>query len=160
MPLDRILSFLSAIGIAVRERPLPAATFLPGIFIERGELVIDRAKLAHPGDLLHEAGHIAVMPPADRPALNDNIPTGPGEEMAAIAWSYAACRHLQLAPEIVFHPEGYKGASRSLLDNFADGRFLGVSLLQWYGLTRERPDESGQPVYPAMIRWLREAPAM
>jgi hypothetical protein len=37
----------------------------------------------------------------------------PGEEMAAIAWSYAACVHLGLEPTVVFHSDGYKGGSES-----------------------------------------------
>ncbi|HWA86223.1 MAG TPA: hypothetical protein VG710_08380 [Opitutus sp.] len=157
MPLDRILSFLDEIGIAVSERTLGADTFLPGLLIESGCLVFDRAKLAHPGDLLHEAGHIAVVPPAERAALNANLQTGPAEEMAAIAWSYAASRRLGLDPGIVFHPDGYHGGSAGLLENFANGQYLAVPLLQWYGLTWERDDGSGRPVYPQMVRWLREA---
>ena len=155
MPLARILPFLSAIGIIVHERPLPDATFVPGIFIDAGELVIDREKLSYPGDLLHEAGHIAVMRPSERAALHDNLQTGPGEEMAAIAWSYAAALHLGLDPAVVFHPAGYKGDSQCLLENFAAGRYLGVPLLQWYRLTRERDAGTDEPVYPKMSQWLR-----
>ncbi len=158
MPLERILAFLAEIGIPVREGSLPDQTFVPGIFIERGALVIDRAKLAYPGDLLHEAGHIAVVPPAERAGLNDNLTTGPGEEMAAIAWSYAAALHIGIDPAVVFHPHGYKGGSQSLLDNFAAGHYLGVPLLQWYGLTRERDDGSAAAVYPKMDGWLRPEP--
>lgn len=161
MALDRILPFLAEIGIVVRERPLAAPTFLPGILIERGELVIDREKLAHPGDLLHEAGHIAVMPPSVRPQMNDgDLQSGPGEEMAAIAWSYAAAQRIGLDPAVVFHPAGYKNEAASLLENFAAGRYIGVPLLQWYGLTKEREDGSGAPVYPRMSRWLRAEPQM
>lgn len=161
MALDRILSFLAEIGIVVRERPLPSTTFVPGILIERGELVIDREKLAHPGDLLHEAGHIAVMPPSVRPQMNDDdLKSGPGEEMAAIAWSYAAALRIGIDPAVVFHPAGYKNEAASLLENFAAGRYVGVPLLQWYGITRERDDGSGTPVYPRMSRWLRPEPDM
>lgn len=157
--LDRILPFLAEIGIAVQERSLPATTFLPGVLIERGALVIDRAQLAHPGDLLHEAGHIAVMLPAERAALSDDLHTGPGEEMATIAWSYAAACHLGIDVADLFHPDGYKGESPALIENFTAGRYFGVPLLQWYGLTRERADDSGLPVYPRMAAWLRRAAA-
>ncbi len=158
MPLARMLPFLAEIGLVVRERPLPAATFLPGILIERGTLVIDRDRLAYPGDLLHEAGHLAVVPPAERATLHDNLQTGPGEEMAAIAWSYAAALHLGIDPAVVFHSAGYKGGAQSLIENFGAGRYFGVPLLQWYGLTRERDDGSGAAVYPKMDGWLRPAP--
>lgn len=158
MSLDRILPFLAEIGVPVHERPLPEATFLPGILIERGALVFDRTR-AEPGDLLHEAGHLAVMTPTERAAATGDLGTGPGEEMAAIAWSYAACCHLQLPAEVVFHSAGYRGGGQSLADNFKAGRYLGTPLLQWYGMTRERSDGSDTPVYPRMGRWLRLAPA-
>lgn len=160
MPLGRILPFLAQIGIVVHERPLAVPTFVPGILIEAGSLVIDREKLAYPGDLLHEAGHIAVMPPSERASLNDNLQTGPGEEIAAIAWSYAACRHLGLEPTVVFHADGYKGAAQSLAENFAAGHYIGVPLLEWYGLTRQRADGSDKSVYPAMDGWLRAEPVV
>lgn len=159
MHLDRIVAFIKSIGLRVHERPLSEPTFLPGILIERGELVIDPAKLAHPGDLLHEAGHIAVMPPSERPNLTADLHSGPGEEMAAIAWSYAAAVHLELPIAELFHADGYKGGSASLAENFSKGDYFGVPLLQWYGLTRERDDGSGAAVYPRMDAWLRSEPA-
>ena len=36
-----------------------------------------------------------------------------GEEMGAIAWSYAAALHIGLDPRVVFHEDGYKGAANS-----------------------------------------------
>jgi len=158
MPLDLILSFLDRIGIVATERSLPEKTFLPGILIERGTLVIDREKLKYPGDLLHEAGHIAVVPPSQRPTLSENLTTGPAEEMAAIAWSYAAALAIGLDPAIVFHEHGYKGGGPSILENFQAGRYFGVPILQWGGMTRERPDDTGTPVYPQMAAWLRPEP--
>lgn len=157
MSLDRILSFLAEVGITVRERPLVEATFLPGILIERGALVFDRNQAA-PGDLLHEAGHLAVMLPAERPSASGDLGTGPGEEMAAIAWSYAASRHLGLPLDVVFHPQGYHGGSQSLIENFSEGRYVGVPLLQWFGMTRERGGDDSA-VFPRMQCWLRPGPA-
>ena len=158
MTSERIISFLTSIGLRVHYRALPDTTFVPGILIEAGELVVDREKLSHPGDLLHEAGHIVTMTPSQRASLNDDLQTGPGEEMAAIAWSYAACMHLELPVEVVFHPHGYKGWADSLADNFKAGHYLGVPLLQWYGMTRERDDGSGSAVYPRMNAWQRAEP--
>ena len=158
MPGERIISFLTSIGLRVHQRALPDTTFLPGIAIEGGELVVDREKLSYPGDLLHEAGHIATMAPSRRSELNDNLQTGPGDEMAAIAWSYAACVHLQLSPDVLFHPHGYKGWADSLIQNFQAGQYLGASLLQYYGMTRERDDGSGRAVYPQLDVWLRSEP--
>lgn len=91
-PLVRQLAdFVESIGIEVRAVDMPEPTFLPGLDIRDGALCIDAARLAYPGDILHEAGHIAVADAArrDQPALK---PTQ-AEEMAAMAWSYAAVRN-------------------------------------------------------------------
>ncbi len=68
--------------------------------------------------------------------------------MAAIGWSYAAALAIGIPLEVVFHAQGYRGGSDSLLENFAEGRYLGVPLLQWYGMT-------GAGEYPAMRGWVR-----
>ena len=81
----------------------------------------------------------------------------PAEEMTAIAWSYAAIRHLQLPPDVVFHPDGYNGGSSSIMENFGEGRYFGVPMLQWLGLCRDEKNakEFGDAPYPTMIKWLR-----
>ena len=144
----RITAFLSEIGIPVRAAPISQATILPGIYVESGGLVIDEAQLAYPGDLLHEAGHLAISPTDVRRTLTGDTGDDGGEEMAAIAWSYAAALHLELDPSVVFHPAGYRGGAGNLLENFRCGNYIGVPLLRWAGLTDGR--------YPKMIRWLRE----
>lgn len=146
----RILDFLRSIAIPFEFATLEHATFLPGIEVAYGTLRIDPDGLLWPGDLLHEAGHIAVTPPEER-ATRASIPSDPGEEMAAIAWSYAALVAIALPPEYVFHPGGYKGGGAAIAENFTAGRYFGVPLLQWYGMTTER----GDPAYPRMTRWLR-----
>ncbi len=152
---ERLAAFVRGIGIDVRAERLPAETFLPGLDIRHGAILVDEQRLAHPGDLLHEAGHLAVAAPAMRaaPALE---PT-PGEEIATLAWSYAALRHLDLAPEVVFHPAGYKGGSQALIDAFTGGGSPGVPLLAYYGMTIEEKFAAARGVepYPHMLRWLR-----
>ena len=152
---ERILEFVSTIGLTVHERACSEATFLPGIVIDAGTLVIDRNRLAYPGDVLHEAGHIAITAPSQRCLLSENLTAGPGEEMASIAWSWAAVVHLGIDPSVLFHGGGYKNDADSLLENFRAGRYIGVPLLQWYGMTWERSQRADQPVYPRMTSWLR-----
>ena len=67
-----------------------------------------------------------------------------GDELGAIAWSYAAALHLQLDPGVVFHEQGYHGGSQSILENFAAGRYIGVPMLQWRGLTLD--EKSARPL--------------
>jgi hypothetical protein len=116
------------------------------VTIQRGVLAIDREKLLYPGDLLHEAGHLAILPPAERAAIDGDVGPDGGMEMAAIAWSYAAALHLGIPVEVVFHDEGYLGGASAIRANFAQGRYMRVPLLQWMGLTVS---------YPAIERWLR-----
>lgn len=146
----RIAAFVEEIGLRV-ERGRVSDGLLPGLAVRGGALVVDPARLAYPGDLLHEAGHLAVCDPALRDALDDVGDDG-GEEMAAIAWSYAAARHLELDPAVLFHADGYRGGGDALIAAFERRGGPGVPLLQWWGMTR---GWSGEPPFPQMIRWLR-----
>jgi hypothetical protein len=96
------------------------------------------------------------MPAAQRHLLNDNVNEsagqGPAEEMAAIAWSWAALRHLKLPPEFLFHSEGYKGGSESYIEAFTTGGGFGHPMLSWYGMCQPAGTEVG---YPQMNLWLR-----
>jgi len=152
---ERLATFVRGIGIGVCAATLPPDTFLPGLAIRDGAILVDEARLAHPGDILHEAGHLAVADPAERNA--PRLSPTPGDEMTAIAWSYAALRYLGVDPAIVFHPEGYKGDSDAIIENFSAGRYFGVPLLQLYGMSCEPrlAVEKGVAPFPSMLRWLR-----
>ena len=152
----RILAFLESVGIAVSREQLAGETFLPGLAVRDGALVVDAERLEWPGDLLHEAGHIAVTEPAARPGLNA-VADDPGEEMAAIAWSYAAAVEIGLDPAILFHDGGYRGGSKAMIANFTAGRDVGVPMLEYFGMTagRARTAAAGARPYPHMERWLR-----
>ncbi len=154
----RLAAFLDGIGLAVRSGEIPEKTFLPGIAILNGVLTFDEAKLLYPGDLLHEAGHLAILAPADRQSACGHIGDDGGMEMAAIAWSYAAARHLGIPPETVFHDAGYRGGAGALVENFNAGRGVGVPMLEWMGLAAgdKLARCLGLQAYPAMLRWLRE----
>lgn len=156
--IETIATFLRDIGLPVERRGIKGDAFLPGLTIEAGRIVIDETALLYPGDILHEAGHLAVTPAVERSACDGKLTVGGGEEMAAIAWSYAAALHIGIDPAVVFHQQGYRSGSDSLLENFREGRFLAVPLLQWMGLTLDpvHAAKSACSPYPHMIRWLRE----
>jgi hypothetical protein len=153
---QKIVSFLREIGLEVKAGVLDESTFLPGMEMCCGTLIVDESKLKHPGDLLHEAGHLAVKRGETRQEASGSANIEDYEEMAAIAWSYAALLHLGLEPEVVFHPQGYKGGAQSIIDNFGAGHYFGVPILQWLGLTAEPrlAHEMGVPPYPHMLAWL------
>lgn len=159
--LQKIAGFVNSIGIPCKPGTIDRETFLPGVDINNGSIVYDEARLISPGDILHEAGHIAVLLEKDRekvtsPDVSGDLQPG-GAEMAAIAWSWAALRHLGLSPDVVFHEKGYHGESSQIIMNFSAERYFGVSLLQWFGMTCEKKN-AGQlsvAVYPEMQFWLR-----
>ena len=154
----RIAGFLAEIGLKVRPGEIVERTFLPGILISNGEPLIDEDKLQYPGDLLHEAGHLALMEPARRARVHVDAGRDGGEEMGAIAWSFAALRALDLDPAVVFHDGGYRGGSKALIENFSAGRYIGVPMLEWLGLTT--PARTARELqiapYPHMVKWLRD----
>jgi hypothetical protein len=158
--LDRtattIIDWLRTLGLTVRLEGLGEDTFLPGVTLEPGGLVVDPERLQYAGDLLHEAGHLATMLPERRACAGGNAGADMGDEIAAQTWSYAAAVHLGFDPAIVFHAAGYKGSAEKLIEVYREGK-AGVVLLQWMGLTldEKRATEASVAPWPHMIRWLR-----
>ncbi len=155
--------FLHNIGIQTSLQHLNGETFLPGIKIENGHILIDLNRLKYPGDILHEAGHIAVVTPEKRTALNGNIgkgdPNDLGDEIAAILWSFAAVKALELSEELVFHKDGYRGSSDWYISNFKiEKNYMGLPLLEWMGMAASDNTAAklGILPFPAMMKWLRE----
>jgi hypothetical protein len=154
---ETIVGFLREIGLTVRLAALETEeTFLPGVALEPGGLVVDPERLRYPGDLLHEAGHLAVLTTEERAVAGGNVGTDMGGEIGAQCWSYAAALHLGLAPEVVFHSDGYWRSAQSLIGIYRDGN-AGVPLLQWMGMTLEAKHaaDGGEAAYPTMVKWLR-----
>ena len=164
---NNISGFINKIGIKCRQGQVNDNTFLPGVEICHGTIIYDMEQLTYPGDLLHEAGHLAVLKPEHRllangsENLSGDIDAG-AAEMAAIAWSWAAKEHLGISAEILFHSGGYKEGSVNLIEAFLKcnqgGTIVGVPILQWLGMTRELmrnqlPDEY---TFPKMIHFLRQ----
>jgi hypothetical protein len=160
--LNRCVEFVEAVGIHVLYQKLEGPCFLPGLSIRNGSIVIDREALKYPGDILHEAGHIAVVPANERATLNgitiEKRFNREAEEMMAIAWSYAACIHLDIDPTFVFHDDGYKGGGSYIVDNFKEKKYFGLPMLQWTGMAMDEKAarSAGQSAYPYMIKWLRD----
>ncbi|MNU80675.1 hypothetical protein D3C71_703130 [compost metagenome] len=161
MEREKIIHFLGEIGISVVETVLPDDCFLPGLALEKNTILMDSNRLKFPGDLLHEAGHLAVTSIEQRSLIgtNEMDPDWPseGDEIAAILWSYAALRHLNIEPEVVFHPNGYKNQSDWLITTLNAENYIGLPLLEWMGLcnSTEKAKREGTEAFPQMIKWLR-----
>jgi hypothetical protein len=157
-----IVAFLRTIGIPVHEGIVGDDSFLPGLVVERGGIVFDAARLTWPGDLLHEAGHIAVTPAAQRSLLPESLSGHPidaeGGEVEATAWAWAASVALGLDPEVLFHEGGYHGKSAGLVMTYSLGVHPGCRGLADAGMTLvgDQARQAGVAPYPHMQRWLRE----
>jgi hypothetical protein len=157
--MEKMVGFLRSNFIGVKFTTLPEETFLPGLYIDCGQLLIDVSRLTYVGDILHEGGHIALMNPKERSVLAGSL-TGhehaEATEMMVMAWTYAACLHLDIDPAIVFH-DGYKSGGEHTLANFRAGRYFGVSMLQWLGMTSQENGAglNAEAIYPNMKYWVR-----
>ena len=158
----KIVDFVRGIGIEVVETPLDIEAFIPGIYIEKGKLLVDEEKLLYPGDLLHEAGHVAMVPSHLRHYATGNVgkidEIGNSYEIEAIAWSWAAVVALGIDPVILFHNKGYKGAAQGLLFNFQMGVYIGTKGIEDAGMTysSRKAAELGAEPFPIMQKWLRD----
>lgn len=160
--LEKVLVFLNQIGIDTIEKELDETSFLPGLSLGPNCIFIDFNRLLYPGDILHEAGHLAVTIGSERKlvgteAMPKEWPTL-GDEIVAILWSYAAICHLGLPLDFVFHPHGYKNNSDWFISNFSSGNYIGLPLLEWMGLSfsENRAVLEGKKAFPIMQKWLRD----
>ncbi|CAO3363303.1 hypothetical protein [Azospirillum melinis] len=131
--LEPVVAFLRGIGMEVEYGEGAHGGFLPGVNIHSGVIHIDPDSLLEAGDVLHEAGHIIVVPRHYWPRLGSDLQasieaivaeqSGPDEtpdplvaraaqhgEQMAQAWSYAVVRHLGLPQECLFFPGSYRVA--------------------------------------------------
>ncbi|WP_343672396.1 hypothetical protein [Chitinophaga sp.] len=157
---ERCITFLNSIGIQTIFRIIGDDSFLPGFLIENGTVIIDKDTVQYPGDILHEAGHIAIVSSADRAQLTEKAiikrKDREAEEVMAIAWSYAACMHLEIDPAFVFHNEGYRGGSRSIIESCDKNEYIGLFMLQSIGMAIGGSQVVSKTMpFPFMIRWLR-----
>jgi hypothetical protein len=158
---EKCIVFLNDIGIQTLFREIEPGSFLPGLSIEEGTIIVDVEQLKYPGDILHEAGHIAVVPASQRHGLSAtsiiNRTNREAEEMMAIAWSYAVCIHLRIDPYFVFHTEGYKDGGDFIIGSCENNSYFGLSMLQEIGMTADEKKARKLHIssYPNMIKWLR-----
>lgn len=177
--LDCISRFLAKLGFSVQRRCLTSRpTFIPGIYVEGMTLLVDTDMLLSPGDILHDAGHVAITPSIFRPHMiggdfsaaltphasrycdthpfiDDNGTEDPiyrallqVGEHEAQAWSYAAVVASGIPPESVFHADGYEGRSEEIMLRMSIRRHFGINGLQAAKMTTVA-------TFPAMIRWLQ-----
>src|SRR3954454_24264167 len=108
--LARVTSFLAAIGIRVQSGAISTPTPYAGVLIDRGSLTIDEAALTNVGNVLHEAAHIAVAPVMRRSTDFAWIVVDEREEIATVAWCWAAVCELRISPRELFLSDALRHA--------------------------------------------------
>ena len=155
------LAFLASIGLPVCEGEVPADAFLPGIAVADGGLRVDPSRLQWPGDLLHEAGHLAVMPAAVRAQAHADVDAGEhapwAGEQEAMAWALAAAHAIGMPVDVLVHDGGYHGRAQDIRTMYALGIVPGLRGLCASGMAAAGGfgADAGAVQYPAMLRWLR-----
>ena len=168
--LTLTVAFLRDIGLPTVSRS-DATGFVAGVEIVAGTLHYDPVRV-RTSDLLHEAGHLAVLPaewrerangdldalvgpmceeafarfPIDSPELRAVLQSGDCE---ATAWAYAAGVAIGLKSDNIIHPRDYQGAGKAVRLQLSCGAHLGVNGLRHGGMI------ASVRSYPTMLRWLQ-----
>ena len=166
---DRVIAFLKDIGIALRECP-GAEGFLKGITFEAGVMIYDPDQTTS-SDLLHEAGHVAVIPARyrhlvggdldetfaimgrdldqleiDSPEMRAILQSGEAE---ATAWSYAAGKAIGLKDRDIIADSDFSDQGASVRTMLSFGAHFGVHGLVHGGMCANKRE------YPKLTRWLQ-----
>lgn len=183
-----ILEFLNRVGIpaiAVTGDEAVAKAFTPHVLIKNGTLEVD-VDHVFPGNILHEAGHLAIVPApfrhlasgtlgAVQKAMGAYFEANPGGMMVypedpicraimqcsdteATAWQFAAAQEVGLPDELLFPDDAFDGQGPENLQRLKANSYFGINGLQAAGWTRVRANpRSTVPVYPKLAFWLHPA---
>jgi hypothetical protein len=151
-------------------------SFISGVAIKNGTLIID--KDCSISNLLHEAGHLAVLPKEYRTQANDDLAHVlrkmykevdcskeenrrfmQCEDAEATAWAYAFGIRCNVDTDLIIDSDQYDGTGRDVLESLALGSGFGVSGLSrlgWCATNKIHSISSGLPMFPHLIKWLND----
>lgn len=173
-----VFEFLRSIGL-MAEWKAGASGFIEGVEIRDGILLVDPH--ARASALLHEAGHLAIIPSSFRGMAQSNIDgvirtmlesisfTDPDSPLCraamqcsdpeATAWAWAAGKHLKIPETLIIQNDEYDGSGADIRSMLRAGRYLGINGLQHGGLCvrggAQSMRKSDVPVYPQLKSWLQ-----
>lgn len=175
MTVDRVATELTSIGIETIETP-DARGFLEDVRIHEGRILYRPG--ARVSNILHEAGHLACIPPMFRKQASDDLddiamamcdyaearmahthdPEEPllraimqCSDTEATAWAWAFGRHLGLDPEEIIEDQDYDGAGEHVRLQVSTGMHLGIHGLRAAGMIGSVRD------WPRLSKWLQDA---
>lgn len=176
--LQRVIDFLRSVGLTVVIEP-GANGFVRLVRIVDGCLHVDPA--CAPSALLHEAGHLAIVPERFRAYMSDNLQAGivkmfdhielldlhsdhPLQRAAlqcsdpeATAWAWAAGLACGLTPEQIILDHEYGGSGAEIRSMLLVMRYAGIHGLAHAGMCRQGFLVPKSEHYPAMRTWLQPA---
>jgi hypothetical protein len=133
--------------------------------------------------LLHEAGHLAVIPGRYRVQVGENLESSLGKimdqvdwsdpdslecrmalqcgETEATAWAWAAGIHLGLKPQEIIADEDYDGTGASMRVCLEHDAYLGINGMCHAGFCGrgELGRRRGLPIYPKLSYWVQPGAA-
>ncbi len=136
----KAIAFLRSIKIPLREspptEPCPQKTFFPWVWIENSTLVY-RKNSVDVGQLLHEAGHLALMTPAKRALASPNgLPPGPiFGDLAVEAWDYYAAIAADIFPMLIF-AKNFDNKGLQVYTQLDKGVHYGIPILKDIGFLK------------------------
>lgn len=169
--IEKSCLFLSRIGIQLSFTCETPASFVPGVWINNEQIYCNCEQLRCVGDLLHEAGHLAVTPQEMRarwlpggfdfhgiedlsPLLKDGTENPlshrliNGDEQAAITWSYAAAIEIGIDVYDMHLDTDFDGEWEPTVLSLQLKCHAGVNNLQRIKMTTKQ-------IFPKMLRWLQ-----
>lgn len=175
--LQRTIEFLNEIGIPTYVVE-GASGFIEHCVIESGTLMVDPRCPA--SGLLHEAGHLAVVPSQYRSLFSGDVGRGQRAMLDAIsalnlhpdaplyraaiqaceaeatAWAYAAGTYLRIPFELIYQDHEYQNGGAILRFQLSHNSHFGVHGLQHAGFCKVRASGVGdKPVFPRLAFWLQ-----
>lgn len=172
--IDYVAQELNKIGLhTVRDEK--ATGFLEKVEIRKGGLLYQRD--ATVSSLLHEAGHLAIIPAyfrrqADNDIeeviykmmdyISDKIDKGENPdsplikaimqcgETEATAWAYAFGKKIGLEDNEIITPEEYEGNGEGVLSMVSSGNYFGINGLRAAGMINSTKD------WPHLKKWIQD----
>lgn len=174
---QKTMEFLNAIGLQVDVVP-GASGFIEGIRLVDGTIQIDPN--CPVSGLLHEAGHLAVIPKAYRHFMNGGLfksfkqifevadfmslePDHPtsralmqSSDPEVTAWAWAVGKHLEIPDELIIMDHEYDNGGADLRISLNCCAYMGIHGLMHAGFCTVRPNPYRKlAVYPKLEFWLQ-----
>lgn len=174
--LNKTVVFLESIGITCTPK-VGATGVLKHVRILDGGLHFDGRVAVE--DMLHDAGHLAIIPDRYRRFANVDLTAAVGAmsrdleagvcevdsplmravlqstDSEATAWAWAAGTHLSLPPKVIISNAAYGGDGAVIRLQLQLGKHLGIHGL-WHSDMCARPSQTSLPQYPNLLCWTQK----